>query len=473
MKHPFRTLCVLLVLCHAFAAKAQNVGINATGAAPDPKAILDISSTTSGLLIPRMSSAERNAISTPPTGLQVYNTTTNTIDIYRGAAWEQAAFNDSSVKVVRSLTDLPAPVSGEIKLDSTKTYTFSGLVNISPNYINANGAALRGINPIRDGVMSTVSGAIIRSTNMHVYVEKMLVVPYSATTKAFDFSDATGTRSCNLLTGINIKDVAMATEGVGQVSGFRAVIILQNYWATAKGIKVTGNMGRFICAFTLISNIANGAGIEFLPGLVIDDIDLANNHFVYSGQTGVKVSAGASINVGRMTTNMYRDVGTLLDGFDSYTPAWEMQQNTGIPNSRAFTYAYLNDNTTATSLPVQGTYYKLSGNLTATSSKRFTLASNLFTYTGKRNITTRVFVAVSGKSPANNADFTIALAKNGVVIPNPVASLGAMTSGQGFQIVLETEVDLVTGDYIEVGIKRNNGATSTVTISDVQFRVRD
>jgi hypothetical protein len=473
MYRPLRTLCAFLLCFTALQLRAQNIGINATGAAPNAKAMLDISSTNSGLLIPRMSTAERNAITAPPTGLQVYNTTTNTLDIYKGSLWEQTAYSDSSVKLIRSLADLPAPAGSEIKLDSTKTYTFSGLVNISPYYINANGAAIRGNNPIRDGVLSTVSGAIIRSTDMHVYIEKLLVVPYSAATKAFDFSDASGTRSCNLLTGINIKDIAMATEGVGQVSGFRAVIILQNYWATAKGIKVTGNMGRFICAFTLISNIASGAGIEFLPGIVTDDVDLANNHFVYTGQTGVKVNAGSSINTGRMTTNMFRDVGTLLDGFDSYTPAWEMQQNTGIPNSRAYTYAYMNDNTSSTNLINQGTYYKLAGNLIATSGKRFTVANNVFTYTGKRNITTRVFVAVSGKSPASNADFSIALAKNGTVIANPTASLGAMTSGQGFQLVLETEVDLSSGDYIEVGIKRNNSATSTVTISDVQFRVRD
>ncbi len=232
---------------------AQNIGINATGATPDTKAILDISSTTSGLLIPRMSTAERNAITTPPTGLQVYNTTTNTLDIYKGSIWDQMDSADTSIKLVRSLSDLPSPVGTEIKLDSTKTYSFSGLVNISPYYINANGAAIRGTNPIRDGVLSMVSGAIIRSTNMHVYIEKLLVVPYSASTKAFDFSDATGLRSCNLLSAINIKDGVATTEGVGQVSGFRAVIILQNYWNTSKGIKVTGTMGRLFAPLPLLA----------------------------------------------------------------------------------------------------------------------------------------------------------------------------------------------------------------------------
>tara|TARA_B100000886_G_scaffold33020_1_gene20570 strand:- start:186 stop:1466 length:1281 start_codon:yes stop_codon:yes gene_type:complete len=48
------------------------VGIN-TGA-PDPSAALEISSTEKGLLIPRMSKAQRDAIPTPATGLMIYQT---------------------------------------------------------------------------------------------------------------------------------------------------------------------------------------------------------------------------------------------------------------------------------------------------------------------------------------------------------------------------------------------------------------
>lgn len=472
MKRRFLKLLLCMQLL-GLAAAAQNIAINATGNLPDSKAILDITSTNSGLLIPRMSTAERNAITSPPNGLQVYNTTTGTLDIYRSSVWEAAGYADSSVKIVRSLADLPTPVSGAILLDSTKIYKFSGLVNISPNYLNTNGAAVVGTNPIRDGVLSTVSGAILRSTDKHVFIEKLLVVPYSSTTKAFDFSDPSGLHSCNLLSGINIKDVAMASAGVGQVSGFRAVIILQNYWNTASGIKVSGTMGRFICGFTLIGSITNGAGIEFLPGLKIDDIDLANNHFVYTGQTGVKVNAGAVIDRGRMTTNIFRGMTLFLDGFDSYTPGWEMQQNTSIPNSKAFGYAYMNDNATATNLTNTTTFFKIGGTTTAIYAKRFTHTNNRFTYTGKRDIVARIFIAVGGKAPANSTDFSIAVAKNGVFIPYPNASMGTMTNNQGYQISMESEVDLVTGDYIEVFIKRNNDAVTAVTISDLQFRIHD
>ncbi|MBK6986020.1 MAG: hypothetical protein IPH32_15305 [Bacteroidetes bacterium] len=69
------------------ATIAQNVGINATGAAPAASAMLDVSSTTMGILIPRMSTAQRTAIAAPATGLKVYDTTTGSFWYYNGAVW--------------------------------------------------------------------------------------------------------------------------------------------------------------------------------------------------------------------------------------------------------------------------------------------------------------------------------------------------------------------------------------------------
>ncbi len=62
----------LFVLAAAATAHAQGVGINATGAAADTSAILDLSATNKGLLVPRMTAAQRAAIVLPATGLVVY-----------------------------------------------------------------------------------------------------------------------------------------------------------------------------------------------------------------------------------------------------------------------------------------------------------------------------------------------------------------------------------------------------------------
>ena len=61
------------------------VGIN-TGA-PDPSAALEISSTEKGLLIPRMTKAQRDAIPSPATGLMIYQTDSDEGFYYYKNGW--------------------------------------------------------------------------------------------------------------------------------------------------------------------------------------------------------------------------------------------------------------------------------------------------------------------------------------------------------------------------------------------------
>ncbi len=71
MKFVIFASSLLIVSSMAFA---QGVAINESGAAPDPSAMLDVQSTEKGVLVPRMSQAQRDAISSPATGLLIYQT---------------------------------------------------------------------------------------------------------------------------------------------------------------------------------------------------------------------------------------------------------------------------------------------------------------------------------------------------------------------------------------------------------------
>lgn len=61
-----------------------------TGATPtvDASAALEVVSTTKGLLFPRMTTTQKNAITTPAAGLTVFDTTLTKLCVYTGAAWE-------------------------------------------------------------------------------------------------------------------------------------------------------------------------------------------------------------------------------------------------------------------------------------------------------------------------------------------------------------------------------------------------
>lgn len=72
MKQLCTPAALVALLSLPLAARAQSVGIGT--ATPDAKAALDISATGKGLLIPRMDSAARAQIATPPDGLMVFQT---------------------------------------------------------------------------------------------------------------------------------------------------------------------------------------------------------------------------------------------------------------------------------------------------------------------------------------------------------------------------------------------------------------
>jgi hypothetical protein len=62
-----------------------SVGIGTTN--PNSAAALEVSSTTKGLLLPRMTTVQRDAIVSPVAGLILYNTTDNKVQFYNGTAW--------------------------------------------------------------------------------------------------------------------------------------------------------------------------------------------------------------------------------------------------------------------------------------------------------------------------------------------------------------------------------------------------
>jgi uncharacterized protein (TIGR02145 family) len=92
-----------VLLCAAFIAASftsiAQVGIGTT--MPDASAALDITSTTAGLLPPRMSTAERNVINSgaPAVGLTIYNTDVKCLEFWNGSAWV-CMFDNTSTGII-------------------------------------------------------------------------------------------------------------------------------------------------------------------------------------------------------------------------------------------------------------------------------------------------------------------------------------------------------------------------------------
>src|ERR1035438_9844946 len=76
MKHTIYSLALAISLFFtAAAAFGQGMAINTTGTAADASAMLDVASSTKGMLVPRMTTTQRTGISSPAKGLLVYDST--------------------------------------------------------------------------------------------------------------------------------------------------------------------------------------------------------------------------------------------------------------------------------------------------------------------------------------------------------------------------------------------------------------
>ncbi len=92
MKKILFLLFFILPMADSFA---QNIGIGTKS--PDASAMLDVTSTSKGMLIPRMTTAQRNAILLPVNGLIVYDSTSNSIWFRNTNSWVQLPSSSSSV----------------------------------------------------------------------------------------------------------------------------------------------------------------------------------------------------------------------------------------------------------------------------------------------------------------------------------------------------------------------------------------
>lgn len=107
-----KTLFTPFLFLLPFLCISQNVGIGTN--APDPSAQLEIQSTSGGVLIPRVTTTERNAIPSPANGLLVYNSATLQFEFFDGSIWKAIASSGGGSEI--------SDIDGDTKI-STETFS--------------------------------------------------------------------------------------------------------------------------------------------------------------------------------------------------------------------------------------------------------------------------------------------------------------------------------------------------------------
>jgi hypothetical protein len=92
-----KQILILLTILFSGLSTTAQVGISATNTPPNASAMLDVSSTNKGLLPPRMSTAQRNAIPSPADGLLVFDTNTQSYWYRRSSTWTELPQSTAAV----------------------------------------------------------------------------------------------------------------------------------------------------------------------------------------------------------------------------------------------------------------------------------------------------------------------------------------------------------------------------------------
>ena len=168
-----KRIFLLLAICSAQLLQAQ-VGIGT--AQPEPSAMLDIRANGNhkGLLIPRITTAEKNSITAPAEGLIIYQTDGDAgFYFFNGQDWKNSGG-------VTSINGLTPSNNGELTLNVPKTQ------------IGTEADRIATTNPT-DGLLHIVDGDSNAQNNGRVYVYSALLADWTLTTNFIDTDTDTDT----------------------------------------------------------------------------------------------------------------------------------------------------------------------------------------------------------------------------------------------------------------------------------------
>lgn len=250
----FFTAALCFFTCAGFTSSAQSVGVGT--ASPNASAILDVTSTTKGVLYPRMTTTQRNAITSPATGLTIFNTTTNCLEFYVGSAWQPIACGctaapstpSSIVGTLSSLCKTPTTYTYSVPAvlgassytwavtgDASATIVGQGANVVTVTYSGTTGTAITAYASNSCGNSSTTSSAI-----------SFLVAPSAPGTISYTGS-ASGTNFCTSAT---------ATFSVTNVAG------LTYNWTLPSGCTITAGSGTNSITATLSSSVVSSGAVS-------------------------------------------------------------------------------------------------------------------------------------------------------------------------------------------------------------------
>ena len=286
-----------LMIVFTSLVEAQ-IGIGTT--TPNASAILDITSTSKGLLLPRLTTTQRDAIASPVSGLMVFNTTTNKVNIFVGAGWDElnttATYGSIATLDCAGATNAGTMNAGTAASGVTSTIAYTG-----GNGLTHNGQVVTSTGVT--GLTATLAAGIFASGNgTLVYT----ITGTPATNGTATFALSIGGQSCTLSLTVDLQIGTISTINCGGATNNGTLFAGSVSSGVSSVISYTGgNAG--------IHNgqIVTSTGVTGLTATLTSGVFASGNGALSYSITGTPTSIGTAsfaINIGGKTCTLTRTV---------------------------------------------------------------------------------------------------------------------------------------------------------------------
>lgn len=483
----------ILVVFFAFLGMFQlhaQVGIGTT--TPDISSMLDVNSTSKGLLTPRMTTSQRNAITTPADGLIVYDTTLKSFYYYNSSTSLWVRINSEvsgrlNFKRIKSTDVLATVLAAErtagsntkYLLDPNTYYEINGTINVDLP-IDLNNAYLVGLDANED--------KLIRTGNLFVGATGGTVKNITITVTGGAVFSLAGANTQSLV----FRDsIVSGCSNVGSINGFGLVFFsVIQYTANTAGITYTNiarlllsntawfgnNAGTFETLTGTFSLLQKQGGFCEVNGTAIG-VDVSNNPTI----TGDAVMESV-VFTGTVTTGSYVK-GYTTGSFTGYnfSNSWNVRC-AGIPTETdavafgEFSMDYAVGSGAGTSFTNNSNpsnIVKVAGVSTSSNLFRFSTGStnNRLVYLGKKRRLFEVSGSISFQVP-DPGTYIIYVAKNGTVITQYKIYGRGLATNDILVLPITASVELSTNDYVEIFAQRFTGSNGSIVTPNMTIIVK-
>lgn len=316
----------VLFVCVAVASHAQSVSVNTDGSAADGSSIFDVKSTTKGMLVPRMTTAQRLAILSPATGLLVFDTDTKTFWFYSGLLWTNisTASGGSFTLPYNGSTSSSTSALGVINTGNGAAIEGSGSAGAGVYGNSFNGAGVNALSTNGFGVIanSTNSSAVygfsanglptIKSVNNGAGA----AVEGQSKSGSAIYGNSTDGAGINALSTNSFGIIANSTNS-SAIYGFNA-----NAASTIKGVNTVGDGVR---GQSSGNGVAGVSGISTAPsGYGVWGSSNAGTGVLAQSSTGTALEVNGKLKIAGGNTNPQN--GAVLTSDASGNAVWKKTQ---------------------------------------------------------------------------------------------------------------------------------------------------